>query len=172
MGLLSGWPSPRLRGDVRISQVPGGPSCTRPALRPRWSPGAASFSRAGMLPSAIPTASASTTNQISGLDHAAHALAVYASRRGSLPLAQDSLPAGRTALAGRGFPARSLEMFLVITSSSSRFSLAQRDEGPKRHRIAGSERLDLEHEGQALHLAEGDDGVAGRAPCDVVRTEP
>ena len=125
MGLLSGWPSPRLRGDVRISQVPGGPSCTRPALRPRWSPGAASFSRAGMLPSAIPTASASTTNQISGLDHAAHALAVYASRRGSLPPVQDSLPAGRTALAGRGFPARSLEMFLVITSSSSRFSLAQ-----------------------------------------------
>ena len=47
-----------------------------------------------MLPSARPTASARHKTRISGLYHAAHALAVYASRRRSLDTTQDSLPAG------------------------------------------------------------------------------
>jgi len=65
---------------VPRSQTPAGPPLPGP------------FEEA-MMPSVMSTTSA-PASRISGLYHAAHALAVYASRRRSPGAAQDSLPAG------------------------------------------------------------------------------
>lgn len=62
------------------------------------------LARAGMLPSVVPTTSASTTNSISGLNHAARTLAVYASRQGSLPTRARLAPGWRVCLGRTGFP--------------------------------------------------------------------
>jgi hypothetical protein len=109
--------SPRFLGDpfgcVPHSSTPPGP-CT-------WLDGA------GLLPSAIRTASAPGTGILSRLNRAAHTLAVYASRPQSPASAQDSLPAGCHSFAGRAHPAGSLnEVSSAIhdRSSSSRLRLA------------------------------------------------
>jgi hypothetical protein len=102
-------------GDDGVSQVPGGPLRSCPALRPRWNRRALTFEDdrssegvavaggfrllagasfpsmvavspprgALVLPSAKAKASASTLNKISGLNHTACSLAVYASQLSS-----------------------------------------------------------------------------------------
>jgi hypothetical protein len=57
----------------------GNPLCSCPALGPRWDPSAQSSLAFRVLPSAITTASAPTTSDLSGLYHTACSLAVYAS---------------------------------------------------------------------------------------------
>src|SRR5262249_44807782 len=92
--------------------------------------GCASQLAQAVLPPFLYTTSASTIG-ISGLDHAAHAPAVYASRP-RLPVccltaAQDSLPAGRSPLPVGTFTRRLLREVSVISymaSSSPRLCLA------------------------------------------------
>jgi hypothetical protein len=93
-------------GDVRISQVPRGPLCTRPVLRPRWAGSArpCPFSRADpVLPSATGTALATTIISISRLHHAARAPAVYASWLGYPSPRKTRFQPGALPLAGRTF---------------------------------------------------------------------
>jgi hypothetical protein len=93
-------------GDVRISQVPRGPLCTRPVLRPRWAGSArpCPFSRADpVLPSATGTALATTIISISRLHHAARAPAVYASWLGYPSPRKTRFQPGALPLAGRDF---------------------------------------------------------------------
>jgi hypothetical protein len=95
VGLPGSW-----RTLVRVprSRTPAQPTASRHSRR-----------RCGLPPaSRCPPAQKDT---ISGLHHAAHGLAVYASRRRSPDAAQDSLPAGRLTLAGRDRPAGSLQEF-------------------------------------------------------------
>ena len=88
-------------GDGRTSQVPGGPHYERALL---FDPGgifALGRYRASMLPSAFTTASASAISIISGLNHTARSLAVYASQ-GELPHHYARLASGWLAsLSGR-----------------------------------------------------------------------
>ena len=81
-GLLTGFPHTGfIDGGGRTSQVPGGPHYERALL---FDPGgifALGHYRASMLPSANTTASASAISIISGLNHTARSLAVYASQR-------------------------------------------------------------------------------------------
>jgi len=85
-GLWSSVPRPTLsRGDVQVSQVPGGtPLRACPALRPRRDLGARPPG-ASMQPSARSTASAPAAIKLTGLHHTACTLPVYASQQGSLP---------------------------------------------------------------------------------------
>jgi len=90
------FPHPRL-SRWRWRGLPGSwgtPVRTCPALGPR---GALPIQRddRSVLPSAKATASALPYQSLSGLDHTACALAVYASQPGSPLATQDSLPAGR-----------------------------------------------------------------------------
>src|SRR4051794_16755984 len=74
------------RGSDRASQVPGDPSCTCPALRPRRTsvpgPCAVLRSSTSVLPSAYCNGVGSS-DDISGLHHTACTLAIYASQPGS-----------------------------------------------------------------------------------------
>lgn len=73
-------------GDPRDSQVPGWtPVRTCPALGPRRDLGGQAFTAPEVQPSAPRTASAPSTRALSGLDHTACSLAVYASRPGLSP---------------------------------------------------------------------------------------
>jgi hypothetical protein len=79
------WTGPiGIAGDRRFSQVSGDPLCMR---APLFDPGGSDRSRpmsiGPMLPSEFLTPSATTITVLSRLNHAAHMLAVYASRRGS-----------------------------------------------------------------------------------------
>jgi hypothetical protein len=98
---------PPARGDPGTSQVPGQPLCARHALRPRWSRCAGPFgpchaTGAAVSPPPQLTASASTTSRISGLYPVAprtRCLRFAATVARVLPTAaQDSLPAGRSAV--------------------------------------------------------------------------
>src|SRR5262249_51194475 len=84
-GVVNRNPQHRLiDGDDRTSHVPGGPHYER---APFFDPGgifALGRYHASMLPSAFTTASASAISTISGLNHTARSLAVYASQ-GGLP---------------------------------------------------------------------------------------
>ena len=100
----------RTSGDDRASQVPGGPSCTCPALSPRRGlhvrpsrlVGFAFRHNDGVGPHDV---------FVSWLNHAAHALPVYASPHGSPHAAQHSVPAASQAWPGgirtRRVPAQS-----------------------------------------------------------------
>src|SRR6266536_278968 len=71
-------------GNDRASQVPGRPPCPQaPLLDPGGTSAPGYLRRLGAAFRASATASASTTAPISGLNHAACELAVYASQRGS-----------------------------------------------------------------------------------------
>ena len=85
--------------------------CACPAVGPRQDSGVMPFC-AGMLPSATITASAPTIRFISGLDHTAYTLPVYASQRG-LPRYHATLGSGcRHTWPGRtGYPLGSNEKF-------------------------------------------------------------
>jgi hypothetical protein len=79
------WTCPiRDAGDGRCSQVSGEPLCMRALL---FDPGGSTCScplpNQSMLPSGFPIPSATTRTVLSRLNHAAHMLAVYASRRES-----------------------------------------------------------------------------------------
>ena len=79
------WTCPMVfAGDGRLSQVSGEPLCMR---APLFDPGGSDRSRhvpnSPMLPSRFLTLSATTITILSRLNHAAHMLAVYASRRES-----------------------------------------------------------------------------------------
>ncbi len=78
-------PSGHRRGDDGDSQVPGGPSCTCPVLRPRRDRSRQALCDVSMLPSAISRTSAPATWNLSGLNRTAYALAVYASQPGIAP---------------------------------------------------------------------------------------
>ena len=65
---------------IRSPKFLGSPLRACPALRPRRSRWHQAISVPAMLSSAKFTASTSTTNPISGLNHTAYALAVYASQ--------------------------------------------------------------------------------------------
>lgn len=82
--------------------------CSMTPVAPR-TPGHCGVS---VLPSAVQTAWATATSSFSGLNRTACVLAVYASRRGSPPAAQDSLPAGgQPCPDGVGYPQGSSEEF-------------------------------------------------------------
>ena len=88
-------------GGDRSSQVPGGPHYERALLFDPGGTSALGHCRASMLPSAISTASAPTITIISGLNHTARSLAVYASQDG-LPHHHARLASGWLAsLSGR-----------------------------------------------------------------------
>lgn len=133
--------SSRCDDDVGISQVPGQPLCTRPALRPRWSLRTLAFglSIPVFFSRRFDVAFRSYDGVglhnmiISGLYHAAHTPAVYASQP-RLPVCfftatQDSLPDG-----GPAFPVGTFTLGLLrevsvcstcyITSSSPKLCLA------------------------------------------------
>ena len=79
------WTCPMVfAGDRRLSQVSGDPLCMR---APLFDPGGSDRSRhvpnSPMLPSRFLTPSATTITILSRFNHAAHMLAVYASRRES-----------------------------------------------------------------------------------------
>ena len=115
------WTGPiAIAGDRRRSQVSGNPLCMR---APLFDPGGPDRSRPEsnglMLPSEFLTPSATTITVLSRLNHAAHMLAVYASRRGS--------PQRRARLASRSWARRLRDRtftcwvpysnFLVVTDS-------------------------------------------------------
>ena len=73
-----------------------------------------------MLPSEGTTSSALTMSDISGLHHAAHKPAVYASRPASPQSAQDSLPIGRPTLVAQDFHPQDLfRRFRLVLSISN-----------------------------------------------------
>jgi hypothetical protein len=131
--------------------------CTCLALPPRWGaepcPGPLSSSVlplcSALLPSALGGTSAHTTIRISGPNHAACTLAVYASQTPSRTPTQDSLPAGGTTLAGRdlhpvGCEQRFQIIFLLcqayLAHAKSRFisrrGIANSMAREARHRVA------------------------------------
>ena len=92
-GVCTGFPLRSCRGSVWASQVPGGPSCARaPFFDPGEARNQAIFS-SSLLPSADVTASAPHDGFISRLNHAARALAIYASQPG-LPRHHAKLASG------------------------------------------------------------------------------
>ena len=110
-GVVNRNPQHRLiDGDDRTSQVPGGPHYERALL---FDPGgilALGRYHASMLPSAFTTASASAISIISGLNHTARSLAVYASQ-GELPHHHVRLASGWLAsLSGRELVTRWVPM--------------------------------------------------------------
>ena len=110
-GLFTGIPHTGfIDGDDRTSQVPGGPLYERALL---FDPGgvfALGHYRASMLPSANTKASASAISIISGLNHTARSLAVYASQ-GELPHRHARLASGWLAsLSGRELVTRWVPM--------------------------------------------------------------
>jgi len=118
---FGGTPAPTAaghRGSNGASQVPGDPSSTCPALRPRWTsvpgPCASSRSSTSVLPSAC-CKRRRLHNDISELHHTACTLAVYASQPGSTSgprktrfrLGANLGRAGDDVLASRWDPSRS-----------------------------------------------------------------
>ena len=89
-----------LGGDDRPSQVPGGPQCAHAPLSDPGGHTTPGLYSAALLPSGLQTPSAPTMSRISGLNHAAWTLAVYASPQQLPTAAQDSLPAGGQPLPG------------------------------------------------------------------------
>ena len=88
-------------GGDRTSQVPGGPHYKRALLFDPGGTSALGHYRASMSPSAFSTASAPARTVISGLNHTARSLAVYASQ-GGLPHHHARLASGWLAsLSGR-----------------------------------------------------------------------
>ena len=102
LGLFTGLPiTGFIDGGDRTSQVPGGPHYERALLFDPGGTSALGRYCALMLPSAISTASAPTRTIISGLNHTARSLAVYASQDG-LPHHHARLASGWLAsLSGR-----------------------------------------------------------------------
>jgi hypothetical protein len=91
--LVTRYPRPgKIRGDGRISYVPGQPSCLCPVLRPRWTRRIRPFRCAGVAPAMTKTKA--STLDLSRLNHTASALAVYASQDGS-PRHHARLASGR-----------------------------------------------------------------------------
>ncbi len=125
-GLSRGSPSRSVGGNGWASQVPGGPSRACPALRPRRDRHAKPLRRDDVAFRNFGTRRLPPLS-ISGLNHTACALAVYASQPGS-PLDHARLASGwGLALAGRVWlPARSLVKFprYFMASSSPRLRLA------------------------------------------------
>ena len=123
---LSAWRRQGLPGSWGISM----PAC--PALGPRRSRAPSQHS-ALMLPSAFVTTSASSKSAISGLDHTAYRLAVYASQPG-LPLDHARLASGWwLALAGRASTRRipkGVSRCSGHPSSSTKLRLAQDKKAP------------------------------------------
>jgi hypothetical protein len=107
-------------GDKRVSQVPGEPLCTCPALlRPRWDRTRQANFSVSMLPSATTTSSAPTISGLSGLNRTACTLAVYASQHG-LPHNHARLASGcwPALPGGVGYPLGSVERFQFFIISS------------------------------------------------------
>src|SRR6266478_2307411 len=121
-GFVTGFPFPIVGGNGWASQVPGGPSRACPALRPRRDRHAKPLRRVDVAFRNFGTRRLPPLS-ISGLNHTACALAVYASQPGS-PLDHARLASGwGLALAGRVWlPARSLVKFprYFMASSSPR----------------------------------------------------
>ena len=133
LGLFTGIPKTGfLDGDDRTSQVPGGPRYERALLFDPGGTAALGHCRALVLSSAIWTASTPATFRISGLNHTARALAVYASQGGLLHrharLASGGWP---TLPGGTGYPPGPIERFQVIPSSFPRLRLAHPNSGER-----------------------------------------
>src|SRR6266545_3723736 len=157
----------------RRQGVPGSwetpmPAC--PALRPRWNLSARPFTRrlgTAFRISAIP--SASTTAPISGLNHAAYELAVYASQCWSPNTTQDSLPAGGQPLPGGsqyplGLTRRFPRCLPLLTSLPPSPGLTWRTAPRERARNAGSGGRSRPHPAESLAGApEGADPAQARA---------
>ena len=133
-GLLRGSPSRSVGGNGWASQVPGGPSRACPALRPRRDRHAKPLRRVDVAFRNFGTRRLPPLS-ISGLNHTACALAVYASQPGS-PLDHARLASGwGLALAGRVWlPARSLVKFPLLHG----FLLTQASPGAPKTRSEGS----------------------------------
>src|SRR5712664_3931045 len=160
-GLSRGSPSRSIGGNGWASQVPGGPSRACPALRPRRDQHAKPLRRVDVAFRNFGTRRLPPLS-ISGLNHTACALAVYASQPGS-PLDHARLASGwGLALAGRVWlPARSLVKFprYFMASSSPRLRLAH----PKLDRDTGR-RDDIERRWSAISLVFALLGAARAAP--------
>ena len=102
LGLFTGIPiTGFINGGDRTSQVPGEPTMNVPCSPTPARPLRSGRYRASMLPSAFSTASALARTVISGLNHTARPLAVYASQ-GGLPHHHARLASGWLAsLSGR-----------------------------------------------------------------------
>ncbi len=141
-GLSRGSPSRSVGGNGWASQVPGGPSRACPALRPRRDRHAKPLRRVDVAFRNFGTRRLPPLS-ISGLNHTACALAVYASQPGS-PLDHARLASGwGLALAGRAWlPARSLVKFprYFMASSSPRLRLAHPKLDSDGGRADGAER--------------------------------
>ena len=132
-----------IAGDERLSQVPGEPLCMR---APLFDPGGSDRSRhrasGPMLPSRFLTPSTTTRTVLSRLHHAAHMLAVYASRRGS--------PQRRARLAPSPLARRSLGRTYTCWVPLSHFKAASQPPLPTSQTLPGAP----ETYGLALTLGE------------------
>jgi hypothetical protein len=94
------------RGGGRVSQVPGQPFCPYALfLDPGRTEDVRPLRRLDMAPACVNN-EGSRDEKVSGLDHTALGLAVYASQWRLPDTTQDSLPAARPSLAGRDFVTR------------------------------------------------------------------
>ena len=107
----------RQEGNIQISQVPGESLSACPALRPRWSGDVLVSRDVAVLPSVALKTSAPTITVITGLNHTAYGLAVYASQSRSPVPTQDSLPAGDHDLGRSGFSPAGLQRRFQFNSS-------------------------------------------------------
>ena len=122
-------PWPDGGGTTRASQVPGEPSGGHALLFDpggTFTPGQCGVS---VLPSAILTASAPTITLLSGLNHTAYPLPVYASPRALPHATQHSVPAAGLALPGGiGYPLGSIRRFRCLVPPSPGFPGAPESE--------------------------------------------
>jgi hypothetical protein len=105
-GLVHRAPSRTSSGNDEASQVPGGPSCTCPALRPRRSARAQPLRRAQCCLPPVERRRLPQLALISGLNHTACTLAVYASQPESPPNHARLATGWWLALAGRDLLSR------------------------------------------------------------------
>jgi hypothetical protein len=128
-GWISATPAPSCSTEETGSRRFLGSPCARAsALDPGRPVVVRPTSTTTARPSTVDTVSAPAITAISGLDHAARALAVYASPKGLPPPAQDSLLAARPALPGGwARPASGSVMKFRLRSSSSRLCLPHAD---------------------------------------------
>ena len=114
-----------VRGDDKVSQVPGESSRCAPCSQTPVGSTRQAVQARRMLPSAFSTASAPTTDPVEAQSHGSHRRCLRFAARVTPATTQDSLPAGGQP--GRaGFdPQDSIRRFRLVASFSSRLRLAQ-----------------------------------------------
>ncbi len=131
LGLITGRPPGIERGEIRPSQVPGGPPCMRaPLCDPDLSPASGHLGARDAAFRLVHDVGQGNLD-LTGLNHAAHMLAVYASAASVTRNAtQDSLPAGGQPLLGGVHPPGPIERFPVTSWPSPFPKLAWRTNHP------------------------------------------